>query len=178
MADNGDDDDLVLLDQRPRKAGGKRTQWLQRKPRSLKRFAETSVGAAYGEDLPSISIKSALGRRYGRAARDLIVDAGGVDRCSAMQLALLRRVAACIALAEQAEIAMFKGEKVNVIEYVLFCGIILKTARLIGTSRVPKELPSLEEYLANLKGRDGDAAQEVLEGEVNGAADDDADSEL
>jgi hypothetical protein len=122
-------------------------------------------------------MKSALGRRYGRAARDLIVDAGGVDRCSAMQLALLRRVAACIALAEQAEIAMFNGEKINAVEYALFCGIILKTARLIGTSRVPKELPSLEEYLANLRGRNGDATSEPpLEGEITDVIDDDLDA--
>ena len=122
-------------------------------------------------------MKSALGRRYGRAAHDLIVDAGGPDRCSAMQLALLRRVAACIALAEQAEIAMFNGEKINVVEYALFCGIILKTARLIGTSRVPKELPSLEEYLANLRGRNGDATREPpLEGEITDVIDDDLDA--
>jgi hypothetical protein len=172
MADNGDDDDLVLLDQRPRRAYGKR--WLERKPRSLKRFAKTPAGAAHGDDLPTISMKSVLGRRYGQAARDLISDAGGPDRCSAMQLALLRRVAACIALAEQAEVSLLKGEKVNVVEYVLFCGIILKTARLIGTSRVPKELPSLEDYLANLQRRNGDAASEPpLEGGINDVIDDD-----
>jgi hypothetical protein len=172
----------VLLDQRKRTAAGKR--WVERKPRGLKRFALTKVARGDGADLPTVDMRSMLGRRYREIAVALIGDAGGLDRCSAIKLHLIRRFAACAAFAEKIEARAVDGKEIDTTQYAIFVGALTRLARLLGTGRVPVEVPSLEEYLAQR--RNGDAAQappiegEAVEGDVidDDDADDDADGEL
>jgi hypothetical protein len=166
------DDSEVLLDQRKRTAAGKR--WVERKPRGLKRFALTKVARGDGADLPTVDMRSILGRRYREIAVALIGDAGGLDRVSAVKLHLIRRFAACAAFAEKIEARAVDGKEIDITQYAIFVGALTRLARLLGTGRVPVEVPSLEDYLANLQRRNGDAASEPpIEGEVDDVIDDD-----
>jgi hypothetical protein len=158
-------DDEVLLDQRKRTVGGGR-KYLVRQPRSLKGFAKTKVAKGDGADLPTVDMRTTLGRRYREVCIALINDAGGLDRISAATLSLIRRFAASTVLAEQIEARAVAGEVVKVEEHAQLSSTLVRIARLIGTARVPKELPALDDYLRTLARSNGDATHAPpIEGE-------------
>ena len=157
-------DDEVLFDRRLR--NGKPVA----KPRSIKRFAKTKIGKGDGADLPTVDMRSMLGRRFREVAIALIGDAGGLDRISAAKLSLIRRFAGATALAEQIEARAVEGQQVDITEYSLLTSSLVRIARIIGTSRIPREIvPSLDQYLAAIKSQEQEQAEnaEVVEIEQN-----------
>jgi hypothetical protein len=164
-----DDEDVVLLDQRKVKSYGKR--YLERRPRGLRRFARTPIGKGDGADLPTVDLRTGIGMRYRELVLGMIADQGGLERLSAIALALIRRTAACITLAERCEANALEGKEFSRFDYALYCGVLIKTARLLGIARVPKEVESLGTLLARFNAED-------REGGMNGAtAEDDTGTE-
>jgi hypothetical protein len=164
--------DEALLDQRKRhfrNHQGKSKRFLERKPRSLKTFAKKGIGSYEpGEDLPTIDARTRLGQRYLQVAADVIKDAGGIERVAAVKLVLVRRFAACAALAEQIEERAMNDEPFNAAEHLIYTSALVKLAKVLGTGHVPVEVPSLEDYLSALqKGGGANGAAAVEEGALD-----------
>jgi hypothetical protein len=124
--------------------------------RYLKRSAARGVDVAAAE-LPAVNMNTMIGLRYKAIASAIIMDMGGVDRCSEVVLQLIRRFSGASALAEQLEVKAVAGEAVSIEQHALLSSTLARMARLIGTQRVPKELPSLEQYLTDIARRNANA---------------------
>jgi len=102
-----------------------------------------------GHDLlPGIDGRSAVARRYRDISGAIIIDQGGIDRCSESRLQLIRRFAAAAVLAEQLEGRLANGEQVDINEHATLSSTLVRLAAKIGIDRVPKDVtPSLHELL-------------------------------
>jgi len=80
---------------------------------------------------------------------ETVADMGGLDQCSEIKLALLRRLAACTVQAELLEAKVVAGEPVNVSELCTLASTALRLSARVGIERVSKDVtPSLADYLA------------------------------
>ena len=73
-------------------------------------------------------------------------------------------------MAEQIEARAVEGQQVDITEYSLLTSSLVRIARIIGTSRIPREIvPSLDQYLAAIKSQEQEQAEnaEVVEIEQN-----------
>jgi hypothetical protein len=113
------------------------------------RKAEARSRISNGHDLlPGIDGRSAVARRYRDISGAIIIDQGGIDRCSESRLQLIRRFAAAAVLAEQLEGRLANGEQVDINEHATLSSTLVRLAAKIGIDRVPKDVtPSLHELL-------------------------------
>jgi hypothetical protein len=92
--------------------------------------------------------RSEFVRRFGEITRSIIGDHGGEDQCSESRKQLIRRFATVAALAEQMEVRLAHGEKINITEHALMCNTLLRLAQVIGVDRRSGDLaPTLSDYL-------------------------------
>ena len=119
-------------------------------PRSATARSRVSNGS---DLLPGIDGRSALARRYRDIAAAMVADAGGLDRLSEAKVQLIRRFAALAVQAEVREAQLANGADVDLGEQALISSTLVRLAQRIGVGRVAKEVPSLEQYLANLTGQ-------------------------
>jgi hypothetical protein len=112
-----------------------------------KSHARNSV--SNGRDvLPNVDGRSLIARRYRDISGAIIVDQGGLDRCSESRLQLIRRFAAAAVLAEQLESRLANGEQVDINEHATLSSTLVRLASRIGIDRVPKDVtPSLRDIL-------------------------------
>jgi hypothetical protein len=122
-----------------------------------------------GSDLlPGIDGRSTVARRYRDIAGAILVDQGGLDRCSESRLQLIRRFAAAAVLAEQLESRLANGEQIDINEHAVLSSTLVRLAAKIGIDRVPKDIsPTLGDLLR------ADSV-EVTEQSYNGAPSDTA----
>jgi hypothetical protein len=88
-----------------------------------------------------------MARRFRDIASAILVDQGGADRCSESRLQLVRRFAAAAVLAEQMEARIANGESIDIAEHAQLCSTLVRIAHRIGLNRVPRNVPSLVDYL-------------------------------
>jgi hypothetical protein len=101
-----------------------------------------------GRDLLSnIDGRSALARRYRDIAGAILIDQGGAERCSESRIQLVRRFAAAAVMAEQLEGRLANGEQIDIQEHATLSSTLVRLAQRIGIDRVPKDVPSLDQYL-------------------------------
>jgi hypothetical protein len=102
-----------------------------------------------GKDLlPNIDGRSALARRYRDIAGAILIDQGGVERCSESRIQLIRRFAAAAVLAEQLEGRLANGEQIDIAQHATLSSTLVRLAQRIGIDRIPHDVtPSLAEYL-------------------------------
>lgn len=124
--------------------------------------------------LMDVDGRSAVARRFRDLTADVIQDQGGVDRCSTVRLALIRRFAGLATLAETLEARLVAGHKVDVVEATQLASTLVRLASRIGLDRRAKSVPDLDSYLAQSRrrtrrshnGNDDDAIDgEVLDAE-------------
>jgi hypothetical protein len=113
-----------------------------RKPRARSRVTN-------GRDvLPNIDGRSTVARRFHDIVSAVIVDQGGIDRCSESRLQLIRRFAAAAVIAEQMESHLANGEEIDVSQHALLCSSLVRLAQRIGIDRRARNItPSLPDYL-------------------------------
>ena len=105
------------------------------------RKAEARSRISNGHDLlPGIDGRSAVARRYRDISGAIIIDQGGIDRCSESRLQLIRRFAAAAVLAEQLEGRLANGEQVDINEHATLSSTLVRLAAKIGIDRVPKDV--------------------------------------
>jgi len=98
--------------------------------------------------LPNVDGRSLVARRYRDISGAIIIDQGGLDRCSESRLQLIRRFAAAAVLAEQLESRLANGEQVDINEHATLSSTLVRLAAKIGIDRVPKDIgPSLGDLL-------------------------------
>jgi hypothetical protein len=117
-----------------------------------------------GHDLlPDIDGRSVMARRYRDITNAILGDQGGADRCSESRTQLIRRFAAAAVLAEQLEARLVNGEKIDITEHSLLSSTLTRLASRIGINRIPRDIPTLSEYLASLPRADEHAAKDVAD---------------
>lgn len=100
--------------------------------------------------LPDTDGRSIIARRYRDVASQLVVDAGGLERCSEARLQLIRRFAAVSVIAEHLEARLARGESFDVHEHTQLASTAVRLASRIGVDRRAKNItPSLQEYVAS-----------------------------
>jgi hypothetical protein len=104
--------------------------------------------------LPNIDGRSALARRYRDIANAIILDMGGLNRCSEARLQLIRRFAAAACIAEEREAALVRGEKIDITEHAVLCSTLVRIGQRVGINRVPKPVPSPLDYAASIEQAD------------------------
>jgi hypothetical protein len=115
--------------------------------------------------LPDIDGRSIVARRYRDIASAILVDQGGVDRCSESRIQLIRRFAAAAVLAEQLESRLANGEQIDIAEHATLSSTLVRLAQRIGIDRVARDIsPSLGDLLRQ------DILDRQAEGAVNGEA--------
>ena len=96
-------------------------------------------------------------RRYRSIVAAIAFDQGGVTELSEVRAQLTRRFGAASVLAEKLEAALIRGEKFDVEQYVLLCGVLVRLASRIGLDRCAKNItPKLSDYLSSRQAK-GDA---------------------
>jgi hypothetical protein len=116
--------------------------------------------------LPNVDGRSLIARRYRDVAHAIIVDQGGIDRCSESRLQLIRRFAAAAVLAEQMESRLANGEQVDIAQHATLSSTLVRLASRIGIDRMPRDVtPTLAQYLA-----DHDSGEPADESEVEPGA--------
>jgi hypothetical protein len=102
-----------------------------------------------GRDLlPGIDGRSTVARRFHDIVSAILVDQGGLDRCSESRLQLIRRFAAAAVIAEQMESCLANGEEIDVSQHALLCSSLVRLAQRIGIDRRARSItPSLPDYL-------------------------------
>jgi hypothetical protein len=88
-----------------------------------------------------------LGRRY-RDIAALVSDQGGSSQLSEARLQLIRRFAAAAVLAEQLESKLANGEEIDIAQHALLCSTLTRLSQRIGINRIPRDVMSLDSYLA------------------------------
>jgi hypothetical protein len=92
-----------------------------------------------GHDLlPNVDGRSLIARRYRDVSNAIIIDRGGLDRCSESRLQLIRRFAAAAVLAEQMEAKLARGEEIDITQHALLCSSLVRLAQRIGIDRIPR----------------------------------------
>jgi hypothetical protein len=118
--------------------------------------ARVSNGA---DVLPNVDGRSIIARRFRDIVAQIVVDMGGLDRCSEARVQLIRRFAAAAVLAEQMEARLANGATIDVQEHAHLSSTLVRIAQRIGIERRARVVPHLHDYL---EGRaiaaDGDAA--------------------
>jgi hypothetical protein len=106
-----------------------------------------------GHDLlPNVDGRSLVARRYRDISSAIIVDQGGLGRCSESRLQLIRRFAAAAVLAEQLEGRLANGEQIDIQQHATLSSTLVRLAQRIGIDRVAKDIPpSLDQYLARYR---------------------------
>jgi hypothetical protein len=127
-------------------------------------------------DLVSLGDNTGAARFFRKMVKDIESDLGGRRFLSRIEGELIRAFAGAATMLQYQNVQIALGEsgEIDFAGYAALSSILIRVSSRLGLRRRSVEVPSLEEYLTNLKGRNGDGAQEVLEGEVN----DDADSEF
>jgi hypothetical protein len=134
------------------------------KSKSLKQYARGDAREYKSGELPDLNWRSTEGRRFMRMVSQLVQDAGGADRVSALRLQLLRRVSAAIVLIEQIEAEALAGKPYDFLRYGVLLGAIAKIARIVGIERIPRDVQSLDDYLTSLqKGGSANGADAAVE---------------
>jgi hypothetical protein len=90
--------------------------------------------------LPNVDGRSLIARRYRDVSNAIIVDQGGIDRCSESRLQLIRRFAAAAVLAEQMEARLANGEQIDIAEHATLSSTLVRLAQRIGIDRVPRDV--------------------------------------
>ena len=99
------------------------------------------------EILPDIDGRSGIARRYRDIVSAILVDQGGVDRCSESRKQLIRRFAAAV-ISEQMESRLANGEQINISEHAQLASTLVRIAQRIGINRRYKDItPALPDYL-------------------------------
>ena len=112
--------------------------------------------------LPNVDGRSLIARRYRDISSAIVVDQGGIDRCSESRLQLIRRFAAAAVLAEQMESRLANGEEIDIAQHATLSSTLVRLAAKIGIDRIPRDVtPTLAQYLA-----DRDSGEPEDEGEV------------
>ena len=113
--------------------------------------------------LPDVDGRSLIARRYRDITSAILIDQGGIDRCSESRQQLIRRFAAVAVLAEEMEAKLARGEKIDITQHALLCSTLTRLATRIGIDRRPRDVsPTLDQYLhAKRQGanRIGEAAE-------------------
>jgi hypothetical protein len=102
--------------------------------------------------LAHVDGRSAVARRFKDIAGALISDQGGADRLSEARLQLVRRLAGLCVLAESIESKIATGGGVDLTAYGQLCNTMSRIATRLGLNRVAKEVPNLQNYLAQRSG--------------------------
>jgi hypothetical protein len=114
-------------------------------PRSVTNRSRISNGK---EILPGIDQRLAIARRYRDLVAQIVIDQGGVDRCSETRMQLIRRFASGAVLAEELEARLARGENVDISEYALLSSTLVRLANRIGIERVARDIsPTLSDIL-------------------------------
>jgi hypothetical protein len=150
----------AVLERKPGKITQKQTRALQRYLRQCAARGDDAIAA----ELPAVNMNTTLGMRYKAIASAIILDMGGVDRCSQVALQLIRRFAGASALAEQLEVRAVGGEQIKTEEHAMLSSTLTRIARLIGTGRHARDVtPTLGDLLRQFneeEGRDGGTQEE------------------
>lgn len=99
--------------------------------------------------LPFTDGRSAEARRYRDIIADIVTDKGGIEKCSASLVSLIRRFAAQCVLAEALEARLARGESVDIGAHSQLSSTLVRLSNKIGISRSVKATPTLQEYLAS-----------------------------
>lgn len=129
--------------------------------------------------MPKPPTDGPAGRYYGGIARGLITDLGGRGHVpTALREMVSNFAGVCTLLREQNyKIAAGKHDEVVVADYAVLINCLVKLGSRIGLCRIPKEIPSLELYLSDLKRRSDEEPEDAkieFDAEVVNAEDDDA----
>jgi hypothetical protein len=118
---------------------------LDQKPRPINNRSRVSNGR---DLLPDVDGRSAIARRYRDIISAIVIDQGGVDRCSESRIQLIRRFAAAAVLAEQMESRLANGELIDLTEHSLLSSTLVRIGARIGLDRIPRDIsPTLNDYL-------------------------------
>ncbi len=98
--------------------------------------------------LPMTDGRSATARRFRDLVEAITADLGGRDRLSEGQRQLIRRASMLSAEAERLEAMAVRGEPFDSESYGMLTDRLGRALQRIGLRRVAREVPSLEQYLA------------------------------
>jgi hypothetical protein len=117
-------------------------------PQALRKPTARSRVSNGRDILPNVDGRSLIARRYRDIANAVVVDQGGLDRCSESRLQLIRRFAAAACIAEQMEARLANGEEIDIAEHVVLSSTLVRLASRIGIDRVTRDVtPSLGDLL-------------------------------
>jgi hypothetical protein len=93
--------------------------------------------------------KSAWSRRFHDLVVGHVADLGGADLLSEAQFSLIRRAAAIETELERLDAQLSRNEPVDMDSYARVAGHLRRLFETIGLRRVPRTVPSLDQYLAS-----------------------------
>ena len=100
------------------------------------------------DTLLDIEKRAVITRRYRDIFLSVVDDQGGAKHLSQTRLQLIRRFAASAVLAEGIEARLLRGERINVSEHIVLCGMLARMAQVIGIDRRMRDrAPTLSDYL-------------------------------
>ena len=111
--------------------------------------------AKASEYAPSTGGRAAWARRFHDLVVGHIADAGGRDRLSEAQFALIKRSAGLECELEQMEGRMSQGEQVDLDRYGRAASHLRRLLETLGLERKPRNVtpPSIEDYARHVLGR-------------------------
>jgi hypothetical protein len=117
----------------------------------------TALEQAYAANLRLLSFadldaRTAPTRKVHEVARRIERDLGG--DLSTAQAALVLRAANLIALCEHSEVCFLTGRVASLADYLQAANTLKRLLATLGLRRVPKDVSSLSEYLAQAHGVD------------------------
>src|SRR5262249_5318928 len=130
-----------MFNRRLRKAEGKAGRVVDRKHQS-----RVTTGKYI---LPGVKdLRCPQARRFRDISAQIIVDQGGLDRCSEARLQLIRRFAAACVMAEGLEGKLVNGEMIDITDHALLCSTIVRVADRVGRDRRMRDItPHRADYI-------------------------------
>ena len=92
--------------------------------------------------------RSIWARRQAEVFNNIVSDLGGRSEQSELSMQMIRRAIGLTVICEKAEIALAENKELSIGEYVLAVNAFGRVAGALGLSRKPREVMSLETYLA------------------------------
>ena len=95
--------------------------------------------------LPGVDGNSSAARRFKDLVNAFLVDMGGIDLCSEIKIALVRRLAAATVQSETIEARMVQGENIDIGTLCQLASTCMRLSARLGLERIAKPVPGLHD---------------------------------
>jgi hypothetical protein len=93
--------------------------------------------------------RTRIAREFEAIVDGISTDLGGADRLSTIQRSLIEAYAGCACVLNDLNTRALRGEPFDLLAYATCVSTLIRTAGRLGVKRVPRDVTTIDEYIAS-----------------------------